>query len=164
MKARLELGAELDLLSPEEFDAGVGRLEGLWRSYAEGLRHLRLPILTGTVPASGALTIGSSSLPDAGNPYCGPAQGYLWRVCRISIYGMVGNDALQVFYGDPRPQAYVGTLSATSTEWDSGRGLLLHPGDHLTLQGTGLTVGAVYTLNGEAIEAPAEQSFKLIGA
>lgn len=165
MKAKLELGAELDLLSPAEFHTGLDRVEKFVYAWIDGLRHMRFPVLQATVPASGDLTLGSTS--DADSRYVGPGQGYVWQVHRISVFGLSSPggtpETLQVYFGDPGPSRYVGTLSASGTEWDTGKGLLLKPGDHLVFVGTGLTVGEQVTINGEAVQAPAEQAGKLLG-
>lgn len=166
MKAKLELGMELDLLSPGELNDGLGGLgDRLIAERAYGLRHIRLPLLTGTVPAGGALTLGSQASVDQDlNPTrCGPRQGFYWRVTRISLYGMQNSDEVAVYFGEPSPQRFVGNLAVSGPEVDGSHFLLLKPDDYLTISGTSLTVGAVYTLNGEAIEAPAEQMYKLIG-
>jgi len=170
MRAKLDFGAEIDILSGPEFDHGVSRLsEQIKRLDVYGLKHLRIPILQGNVPGGGGtLTLGSQSVaPPASQPgsppYCGPQQGFAWRVVRVSVFGLSTGDIFSLYFGEPAPQRYVGSYSVNGPEWDSGHGLLLHPGDYLVLQGTSANGGEQITLNGEVIEAPAELVYKLIG-
>lgn len=159
MKAKLDFGAEIDILSGSEFRQGLDQVSELWYSYARGLKHLRLPILTGTVAADGSLSLGLSG----DEVTCGPSQGYAWRICRVSVYGLSGAESADLYFGEPGPTRFVQTVSASAPTWASSRGLLLRPGDYLVLSGSGLTAGNVVTMNGEALEAPAEQLYKLIG-
>lgn len=161
MKAKLDFGAEIDILSGDEFDRGIDRLGKVWREYATGLKHVRFPVMRGAVTAGGALTLGSTDSPDL--TFVGPAQGYVWRVARVSVYGLTGTEEVELYFGDVGSSRFVRPLSASNPEWDTSRGLLLHPGDHLVVSGAGLTAGEVVSVNGEAYEAPAEQIFKLIG-
>lgn len=158
MKARLDFGAELDLASGAELRELGDRFEALWRDYASGLKHIRLPVMRGTVDANGNLNVGMTEVPD--QPYCGPQQGFVWRVLRVSVYGLTVGQDVELYFGDPGPTRFVDSFA---TSWTSNRGLLLKPGDYLSISGAGLTVGADVAVNGEAIEAPAEQIFKLIG-
>ncbi len=162
MKAKLDFGAEIDILSKGEFDDGVDHLAGdIWRRYAEGLKHVRFPVMRGSVSAAGDLTLGSTDFADL--TYVGPREGYAWRISRISVAGLETGETVSVYFGEVGASRFVRTLTAASPEWDTSHGLLLHPGDHLVITGSGLTAGEVVTVNGEAIEAPAEQIYKLIG-
>lgn len=171
MKAELKIGAELDFLSPREFDEGVGALpKQIWREYAQGLKSIRIPILQGTTSAAGALTLGSTAAaPPASQPgsptIAGPNKGYVWMVTRLTVAGLTGSDALLLYRGEPSPTRYVRTFGAAPTDhWEPGRGaFLLFPDEFICLSATGLTDNELVTVSGEVIEAPAEQLYKLIG-
>lgn len=162
MKFKLDFGAEIDLLTKDEL-AGALDSYGDRRlaEYALGLKHFDLPVLLGTVPASGDLTLGSTGDPD--QTYCGPRQGFCWRVARVSVSGISSTQTVNLYKGDVGASRFVSVLSATSPAFLTSHGLLLKPGGHIVIDGSGLTVGEQITVSGEAIEAPAELIYKLIG-
>jgi hypothetical protein len=156
----LDFGVELDLLTRDELHAELGAYEARQLSAARGVDHVRLPVMVGT-PSAGALILGSTG--DADQQYAGPPEGYCWLVTRISVYGLAAADTVDVFRGDPGGRRFVGPLTGTDPVWDASRSLLLDPGDHITISGTGLTATGQVFVSGEAISAPAEMKFKLIG-
>lgn len=97
MKARLDIGAELDFLTKGELDNSLERAAGVWRDFAFGQKHFSLPVMRGNV-TNGSLTLGSTGDPgQAGGQqvYCGPRQGWAWRVTRISVIGLASVPASQ---------------------------------------------------------------------
>lgn len=167
-RVKLDFGAEVDILSGSEHARHTAGLPAAFaREQARGLKHFRVPVLTGTSSAAGAITLGSTgSAPPAGQPgsptISGPLRGYAWKVTRISVWGLSGTDVLSLYWGEPDPRRFVHNFTATAPDWETSRGLLLKDGDFLCLSGT-ITVSETITMNGEAVEAPAELIYKLIG-
>lgn len=167
-RVRLDFGAEVDLLSGAEHAKHLGALPAaIERQKAQGLKHIRIPILTGTSSGTGGITLGSTgTAPGAGQPgsptIAGPEQGYAWKVTRVSVFGLSGTDSLPLYWGEPAPQRFVHNFTVASPDWTTSRGLLLKPGDFLCLSGT-ITINETITVNGEVVEAPAELIYKLIG-
>lgn len=159
-KFKLDFGGEIELLTQGELDDTMDKLPGgIWGEYARGLKHLDLPVLTGKV-AGGAITLGASDI--AGQTPCGPRQGYVWRVVRVSVYGLAAGDVVQLYKGDVAASRFVTAISAADPCLTPSHGLLLKPGSYLTVDGAGLVATSV-TVTGEVFEAPAEQIFKVIG-
>lgn len=159
-KFKLDFGAEVELLTQGELDDSVNKLPGgIWGEYARGLKHLDLPVLSGKV-AGGQITLGASDVAD--QTLCGPRQGYVWRVVRVSIYGLAAGDAVQLYKGDVAASRFVTAIAAANPCFTPSHGLLLKPGNYLTVDGSGL-VATNIVVTGEVIEAPAEQIFKVIG-
>lgn len=159
-KFKLDFGAEIEVLTKSELDDSLDGLPtGIWAQYARGLKHLDLPVMSGAV-AGGALRLGGSDSPD--QTFCGPRQGFVWRVARISVFGLAANDVVQVYRGDVAASRFVTVLSATAPSFTPSHGLLLKPGGRIVVDGTGLAATHL-TVTGEVIEAPGEQIFKLIG-
>jgi hypothetical protein len=157
-KVRLELGAEFDLLTKSEM-ADVLAGHGTWeREAAFGLKDIRLPRMTGVIDG-GDVAIGGDAAP--GVAPCGPRQGWCWKVERISVSGIAGtSDFLTIWQGDPSAGDYVTTIG--SGAYHPGKGLILHPGEYITLAGTGLTSTGALTVTGRATQVPAPLIWKLI--
>jgi hypothetical protein len=90
-KIRLELGAELDVLTKDELDRSLknhaGELDGL----ARAVKYRRLPPLSGTA-SGGVLDIGGDAgagVTWPGNPV-GPAQSWAWEIGLLSVTGLTG--------------------------------------------------------------------------
>jgi hypothetical protein len=86
-EVKLELGAKVDLLNRHELGSELQQSNDLWmRQLAAGVKNVALPVMGGNV-AGGSVLLGSSST--GGQPYCGPAQGFVWRVTRVSVQGLI---------------------------------------------------------------------------
>jgi hypothetical protein len=152
VKARLDFGAEVDLLCQSELDESLARHAGLLYDYAKGLKWIRRPVnLAGA--ASGYLA--------------GPRPGYGWMVTLAGLLVTAGSAAgqLELWIGGsgmlpvavtPVAASYAGPAVVT---WSS-RQLILNPGEELYAATTTGTLGAGHV---QAVEAPAEQVYKLIG-
>jgi hypothetical protein len=159
-KVRLELGAELDLLTKNELADALHHAGEWQRQAAFGLRHMELPVMHGT-PSGGTLTL----LGGQGNgPYVGPRQGYYWRIERVSIYGLATGDSMNLFKSDPSSGRFVTTITAAAPAYHpGGRALLLKPGDYLAATGTGLTATGDIRVVGELVSVPGPLMWKLLG-
>jgi len=157
MKTRLRLDAELDLLNKDELAAELDKASNWERQAAFGLKHMALPNMSGTVSGA-AVTIGGSQ-PD--QPIVGPKAGWVWKVERVSVYGIAGTtDYLELYKGDPVAGLYVTSIG--SGAYHPGKGLILKAGDYLSLQGSGLTSTGTLVVTGEVTQAPAVMIWKLI--
>lgn len=109
MKMKLHAGAELDLLSPDEFRR---ELRSWSAEISRGARFLRRPwVATGN---------GAAGLQIKGE---GPAEGFIWAVTRLSVSGPGFDPATQTI------DAYVNDASPSSLVW-SGLTRNATPGDH----------------------------------
>lgn len=161
-KVRLEVGAELDLLSPRELDETIGKHASIWQEAARGLKHLGLPTARGTVSA-GNVTLGAG-LDTGDGVYLGPREGFWWRVIRVSVDGLAAGDLVKLYKGGIQGSRFVaGIFQANGSVFTPSRGLILKPGDNLQLTGSGLSATGTITMSGEAIEAPGVLQWKLIG-
>lgn len=161
-KFKLDFGADIELITKGEMADVLDKYgDRRLAEYALGLKHFDIPVMLGTVAADGTITLGSSGDPD--QIHCGPRQGFCWRVCRVSVNGLTGSQTVSLYKGDPGASRFVTVLSATAPAFTSSHGLLLKPGGNVVVSGSGLTTGAQVTVSGEAVEAPAELIYKLIG-
>ncbi len=165
MKAKLDFGAEIDILSGEEFNKGLRQAIAFMRAEAESLKHVRLPVLSGQVAAGGTITLGSEGLLDQSanqGALCGPRSGFAWRITRVSVTGLLAAEELSLYWADASPQRYVAGITGPGLFNLSTKSLLLKPTEHLVVSGSGLTAGETITVSGEAIEVVAEQIFKIL--
>lgn len=120
-----------------------------------GLLQVRFPIplaSTGTAPA---VSVAAAAGGAAGQ--INAFGSFLGLQANAPVY-----DQVTVYKGDPDLSKYVTTLGTQSPSWTGSQGCLLLPGDHIVVAGTGLAA-ANLTVTGEAVEAPAEMIYKLVG-
>jgi hypothetical protein len=155
-KVRLELGAELDLLSRNEMDGLLDKHSSWEREAAFGLRHQDLPRMMGSTDASGNLNLGGDQ-PE--QPFCGPKEGWYWAVSRVSVDGLASSESVKL-YKDTR---FVCSISqATGTATFGMRELVLKPGDFLRVIAAGLTASEQLTVTGECVSVPGPFMWKIL--
>jgi len=167
MKQNLS-GGSLDLLTAGELgkalhqhmgDDAMGRRI---REWYRGVKITKLPVI------STAATATSLTLYDPGVP-CGPEQGFIWQVRRVLVHSSLGHTdtALVALYAgsdaSAGPNALLDDLGVTLNKayYPANKAAWLFGGEQIYAVITGATVGAVYTLNGIAIEVPWEMQAKL---
>lgn len=160
-KVKLELGAELDMLTKGELDHSLAHQDDWQRHAAQGMRHMDLPILKGTI-AGAAITLDVNQTDPL---VVGPAQGFYWKVTRVSVEGLAAADQVQLYKGG----AALGTGRFVC--WIAGRpgvynpgsgGFILKPGDTIGITGTGLTATGEIRVTGEAISVPGPLMWKIL--
>lgn len=174
-KVRLDIGAEVDFLTKGELDDSLEkqderRAKAAERERLSGVKYFRLPRLFAT-PASGTVVLGQAwSANGTSQVYtdqiCGPNQGYVWSIRRISVTGLgTGNspDLLNIYRNDITFDP-VWQLNGNSFAYTFSRGeLMLLPGEKLVASSLGsMTATTQVVLSGEAVEVPAELIGKLV--
>lgn len=154
-KVKIQAGAEIDMLTKGELDdSNKHQHDAFFRELAHGKKYLRLGAVIGT-PAAGALTMPAGS---------GPNQGFVWAIQRLTVGGLAANDQLGVYRNTTDVWNLLGVMGAgtASTFHVGGKGLILLGGESLIFSGTGLAAAAAVTVNGELIEAPATEIWKIL--
>lgn len=170
MKARFDIGAEVDTLTRGELREELARYRAEADAQAQGamrgIKYFRLPRLYAT-PASGTVILGEAW---AGQPYTGqllgPNEGYIWSVRRLACNGLgTGNspDLLNI-YRNGHSTDPVWQLNGNSWAYTFGKTeMILLPGERLIAASLGsMTATVQVTLTGDAIEVPAQMIGKLV--
>ena len=127
----------------------------------QAIYPVEIPPATGTVPASGTLTIANPEL-------FGPENGIVWDVRRVTVVGLAANEVVNLYRGatgtsnDAQPNNKIAQITNQTTNakdgtYSPGLGACLLRGNQvLTIQGTGLTNGEIITVTWDAISVPAK--------
>jgi hypothetical protein len=107
MKAVLDLGAEIDILTPEEYRRDQNEREHRRRAQHRDRRPDTF-MGNGIFPASGNLLI----VPE---PW-GPPPGYIWHVMAVTLAGLLGTSTTTLGQGD----VYIGPRPSNVTTADVG--------------------------------------------
>lgn len=158
-KVKLELGAELDMLTKPELDASLHASGGWQREAALGMRHVNLPRLFGNVSA-GAISFDGGQT--EGQPYCGPGSGFYWKIIRVSVDGLASTDQVKLWKGSPGSRFITWIAYQPGVYHPGSLGLVLRPSEFLSISGTGLAATGQVTLTGEAVSVPGELMWKLL--
>lgn len=155
----LRAGATVDLLNHHELRKTLAeQIAQTQAEFAIGVKPMRFQA-TGTV--SGAAV----TIPAAQNMQLklGPSEGFIWKVERISAYGLATGDVLQVHRTVTDGSAFLGNLTAAQGYLHiGGEGMLLYGGEFLTLTGSSLTATGQLVVNGEGIEVPSLMLWKIV--
>lgn len=137
MKVKLEVGAELDLLSPKEIDDSIQNgLASFGKMLTEGIRYGRVGI--NQLNSAGSLsnpnyTGGYSALRN-GNVIIGPNPGYMWSIKNITFFNLPVN-GVDIFVNDPTPNnvlfASLGAAGGRGTQLISSNAMILYHGNDL---------------------------------
>lgn len=134
MKAKLEVGAELDFLTKGELKDELKA----WSAEMFRGGKFRRVAMTGAI-ASNAVTIGGEQV-DRGESY-GPEDGFVWSVRRMAVSGftVAAADLLYVYLNDASPTQLVGRLGVGGLLFDRGQ-VVMSSGDQLVITGASLSV------------------------
>src|SRR5271166_6915155 len=116
-----------------------------------GIKWMRLPLMQGTVTASG-IAIGESNGQEVG-----PEEGFAWRIGRLVLAGLTtGTDLVNLFRSSTLQQGgLLWQFNGVNFGYTFGEGqMTLLPGDRLQLASTGsigTAVGTQITLAGELV-------------
>ena len=160
MKAKLELGAELDMLTKNELDQSLSKISSWQRDAAQGLKAFDVPRLFGAVSGA-AISLGADQ-PEG--QYLGPKSGFYWKIGRISIDGLAAADEVKLYKGPSGGGGrFVTWIAGQPGVYHPGScALILKPGDYLSIVGTGLTATGQIVVTGEGVSAPGEMMWKLL--
>lgn len=156
MRFKLKAGSEVDVLTKDELRAGITEGTRSWfQEMARGKNTARFDA-TGT-PATGTLT-----LPGPGQRPIGPEVGFAWAVQRITADGLADGDKLVVYRNSATPSNRLGIITPTANFHMGSKGALLRGDERIIITGTGLTTTDDVTVNGEAIDVPESDLYKVI--
>jgi hypothetical protein len=156
MKAKFEVGADIDFLTRDELRA---ELSG-W--LAEISRGVRFRAFTGTGTVAGGVWQITSDTP--GGKDLGPAAGILWSVTGLIVSGSgysPAADTYSVYLGDVSAARLQRSAIVRDTSWDVG-GLVLTGPERLALAGVGTGAGTEIVVSGRAVEVPIHLGWQLI--
>jgi hypothetical protein len=158
VKTKIAAGAEIETLTPQELQTRLDLYIRDWyQEKARGVLTMRFDS-TATV-AGAALTI-----PATAQPAIGPKDGFAWTVQSMRVQGLSSGDTLTIFRNSSQvPGNFVGQLTAAAPAVSFGsKGLILHGGEKLVVIGASLMAGGDITVNGEGIEVPDPDLYKLL--
>jgi hypothetical protein len=161
---KFEIGAQLETLSPSEFNEGLDKHLGLvaqrfLQEYARGFKYQRFGPVNATVSG------GTLSLAGSASGQLGPREGFAWSVRRIGIWGLAAGVTPDVvnLYRNSTSRPPIWQLNGNNFAYTWGKfELLLLPGEHLDLAGTGLTTTSQVSIDGDVIEVAAEELAKFL--
>ena len=160
-RVKLDFGAEVDFLTPAEFDSALKDRLATWETERlRGIKWMRLPEVLSGKAASSAISLGETS-----GQIVGPRQGYVWSIRRLVVNGLTSGatpDVVNLYRsgttGQPLWQFNGNSFGATFGRLE----LTLNGGETLALASVGtFNSTSQVTLSGELLEAPAELVGKL---
>ena len=166
-EVKLAAGAKIDVLNRKELKEVLDVATRDWfNQVARGDRYRRFS--ASAAIASGSLTIGGASARDS---VLGPAEGFVWAVQRIALYGLTSStgtplvattEPVQLFLNDDGPASLVDPALVGYRDFGN-YALVLYPGDTLLVRGTGLTSTGTATVTGQVREVPLPLAWRLGG-
>jgi len=157
MKAKIQAGAELDLLNRAE----LTEVLGAWAT--ELTRGVKFRQFSGAATVSGGVwTIGGPQADNRQSPL-GPEPGFVWAVTRVAASGpglVAGTDLWSLYVDEVTPSKLIQSGITRGSTWTIGA-LVLVGGGILTASGAGTGTGDV-TLSGGAVELPAQLAWRLL--
>lgn len=156
-KYRINANAEIDLLSQHELSQALDRQTRDWfQEEARGFSTARFASIS---------TVSNSAVtfPPTGGDTIGPDQGFAWAVQRLSVKGLKTNDELLVYRNAISDLNYIDTVTATTPRLSFGsKGLILRGEEKLILTGSSLAATGDIVINGESIEVPELDIYKVL--
>jgi hypothetical protein len=160
VKAKFEVGAELDLLNSTEAEAAMlSALQSWSREVGRGVKY-RTPSATGRV-AGGVWTIDGRALT---NQTLGPDPGMVWSVMRAVVSGggiVLGTDLWNLYHGDANPSKLIDARLTVMRQFNIGA-VVLTNNDVLVAQGVGTGAGTDVTLALSVVELPYQLAWQLL--
>jgi hypothetical protein len=162
MKQQVVHGAVFDFATPDEIHQSMSTvITELFQERARGIAPWRF--MDQQEVSGDAVT-----LPATGEENLGPNPGYAVLVQAVRGQGMTGNDVISIYRGTGSPAGaaidgnFVGQLTvADPVEKFGSRGLLLKGGEFLAFTGASLSASLI-TVNGEGVEVPEPDLYKLL--
>lgn len=140
-------------------------LDRMIQEQVRGIKLIRLPAVVAQASTT-TLLLGASGGQET--VYCGPQQGYIWRIGRVTISSSgADTGAVSLFQGSDATSTSSqflvdNTLKVGAAYYPGTRGLFLFPGEQLYANLTSVS-GNVYRLMGLATEVPSEMVGKILG-
>jgi hypothetical protein len=155
---KIQAGATFETTSPKE----AGEL--MEKAYSAQFQEMARGVKPMRFLASGTVADDVVTIPEAqgGQLNLGPDPGFIWRVDRVSAFGLASGDSLQVHRTVADGSAFLGSIPAATGYLDVPEAPLLYGGEFLTITGAALTATGQIIVNGEGIEAPAFMLWKIV--
>jgi hypothetical protein len=158
MKAKFDIGAELNFITKEEMDQA---LRG-WM--AESVRGIRFVPFYGQFAKTGAtFTISPNTVGIGSQGSLGPAAGFLWSVMQVAVFGpgVAAGDLFQVFDNDTSAsRVRVPNLTNAGKSFNKGEFVLRGP-NKIMVTGASTGTGTEIFVSGTAIEVPDTLAWQL---
>lgn len=156
--------AAIDLLTKDELtDSLHGQTDRVLRDQYRTIKLVRIPIIRAT--AIGTSTVIAQSA-DGGTP-TGPEQGFVWRLCRVTIASNGADAGAAVLYLGSDPTALDqshqidNTLIVGKAYYPGQNGVFMMAGEFLYASLVSV-VGNQYAMTAQAVEVAAEMIGKLV--
>lgn len=148
--------SRIDLLTQQELAAELDRVTvNLTQEQARGITTARF-VTVATIAA------GKISLPPSDQQKIAPSQGFAWAVQRVTAAGLGATDSLAVYRNAITPFNLLGSVTASSSLHVGSKGILLRAEESLLLAGSSLIATGDIAVNGECIEVPELDLYKLL--
>lgn len=167
MQTEIKAGAKIDTINKKEMREVLDTVtRGWFNEVSRGDRYRRFSA-KGTI-AAGALLIDGTSAEDAN---LGPADGFIWAVQRIAVYGLttytgdpltLTTEPVALYLCDNGPSSLVHPAIEGYKSFGAYE-LVMYPGDTLLLSGAGLDAEGIVTMTGQARELPMPLAWRLGG-
>lgn len=163
-RTTLELGAQLDMLTPAEAEQIIAaQAQAYFQQYARGIKYLRFGPFPATI-AGNAFSFDGTGADQ--NLAAGPREGFLWSIRRLLVTGLGTGSTPDVinFYRNKPSGIPLWQLNGNSFGQTFGKTeLLLMGGEALCFANLGsVTATGQVTVSGDVIEVAAEELFKLV--
>lgn len=147
---------EIDLLTQKELDTTLDRVaRDMQQEAARGVTTARFSAIV-------AVANSAVSIPATDQQRIGPEQGLAWAVQRVTAANLGTNDQLLVYRNSPVALNLIGVITATAPLKPGSKGLVLRGDERLVLTGASLSATGDIVVNGEAIELPELDIYKLL--
>lgn len=150
-------GGQVDMLNRAELEAALTKTTETWfQEQARGLSTARFD-------GQGTVAAGAVTIPAAGSPNkLGPKMGFAWTVQRVTASGLATGDALSVYRNASTPHNFLGVITPTASLHIGSKSIILRGDENLVITGASLTATGDIVINGEALEVPETDLFKLL--
>lgn len=163
MKAKIEAGGTLELLTQGELRDELARAMEGWR--AELGRGVKFRKFSAQATVSGGVWSVGGGAAAAQKQTLGPAPGFMWSVTRIAVSGggyNNGADDWDLFSDAAQPSNLILLNFGVGDQWEPGVIVLTGPEELVFVgRGTGIA-GTDIHISGQAIEVPVQQGWRLI--
>jgi hypothetical protein len=156
-KYKLSAGSTVDILNKEELADQLDVYTRNW--YQEKARGMT----TAGFETVGTISAGTISLPSNLEKPIGPHPGFAWALQRVSVQGIAGSDSIKIYKNAVNDIRFLAQMTAGAPTYSPGASdIILRGGDHLLFTGASLSLMGDVSINGEAIEVPELDLYKLL--
>lgn len=151
-KVKLELGATMDFLSPDDFsrilDEARVKAEETALAQARGKTWFRFPKLQGSA-SGGVLSLGTQQFP------VGPKDGFVWQIRRLCVSGLATGDVVGMYVNTTQdPPEWTFSAAIPNATFSKSQ-MTIREGGIVFFQNIGtFTSTAQINVVGEVVEIP----------